>query len=69
MHCDIYQANSIEHIRQAIEEIGVDRIDHGTRLVESPALVAGKKRRAASGSRAAGSNSFVTEDMKSTEMV
>ena len=39
MHADVDQINSIEHIRQAIEEIGVDRLDHGTNIVESPALV------------------------------
>ena len=36
MHCDIDQIDSIEHIRQAIEEIGVDRIDHGTREDHPP---------------------------------
>ena len=39
-HCDIDQVGSIEHIRQVAEEIGVDRIDHGTNIVEDPALVA-----------------------------
>jgi len=40
MHCDVDQADSIEHIRQAVEDIRVDRIDHGTNVVEDPALVA-----------------------------
>ncbi len=39
MHCDVDIPNSIEHIRQVIEEIGVARIDHGTNIVENPALV------------------------------
>ena len=69
MHCDIDQANSIEHIRQAIEEIGVDRIDHGTNIVESPALVAEVKRRGIGLTCCPVSNSFVTSDMKSAEMV
>jgi adenosine deaminase len=38
-HCDIDQVGSIENIRQCLEEIGVDRIDHGTNIVEDPALV------------------------------
>ncbi|GAA4047434.1 adenosine deaminase [Nonomuraea soli] len=39
MHCDVDQENSIEHIRQAVEDIGVDRIDHGVNILENPALV------------------------------
>ncbi len=45
MHCDIDQLDSIEHIRQAVEDIGVDHIDHGTNIVESPALVQTVKTR------------------------
>lgn len=39
MHCDVDIADSIEHIRQVVEDIGVARIDHGTNVVENPALV------------------------------
>ncbi|MEU6999154.1 adenosine deaminase [Nonomuraea sp. NPDC046570] len=39
MHCDVDQENSVEHIRQAIQDIGVDRIDHGVNILEDPALV------------------------------
>lgn len=39
MHCDIDQPNSREHIRQALEEISVDRLDHGTNIVEDDRLV------------------------------
>lgn len=39
-HCDVDQANSVEHIRQALQDIGVRRIDHGTNVVEAPALIA-----------------------------
>ncbi|MFI6484120.1 adenosine deaminase [Nonomuraea sp. NPDC050663] len=39
MHCDVDQENSVEHIRQAIEDIGVDRIDHGVNILEDPTLV------------------------------
>lgn len=69
MHCDIDQKNSIEHIRQAIEDIGVDRIDHGTNIVENPALVAAAKARGIGLTCCPVSNRFVTEDMKATEMV
>jgi len=69
MHCDIDQVGSIEHIRQAVEEIGVDRIDHGTNIVESPALVEVVKRRGIGLTCCPVSNSFVTSDMKAAEIV
>ena len=69
MHCDIDQIGSIEHIRQAIEEIEVDRIDHGTNIVESPELVELVKRRGIGLTCCPVSNSFVTSDMKAVEIV
>lgn len=39
MHCDVDIKNSAEHIRQAVEDIGVARIDHGTNVIENPELV------------------------------
>ncbi|MEU7892947.1 adenosine deaminase [Nonomuraea sp. NPDC049152] len=39
MHCDVDQENSVEHIRQCLDEIQVDRIDHGVNILEDPALV------------------------------
>ncbi|MGC5616406.1 adenosine deaminase [Georgenia sp. Z1491] len=38
MHCDVDQENSIEHIRQVLHEIGVERIDHGTNVLEDEEL-------------------------------
>jgi len=67
MHCDIDQVGSIEHIRQALEEINVDRIDHGTNIVESPVLVAEAKRRGVGLTCCPISNRFVTNDMKAAE--
>lgn len=69
MHCDIDQHGSIEHIRQVLEEIGVDRIDHGTNIVESPALVQLVKERGIGLTCCPVSNSFVTDDMKAAEIV
>ncbi|WHN66193.1 adenosine deaminase [Cysteiniphilum sp. QT6929] len=40
VHCDVNQENSIEHIRQAIEDIQADRIDHGINVLESNKLCA-----------------------------
>jgi adenosine deaminase len=68
-HCDIDQPGSIEHIRQAIEEIGVDRIDHGTNIVEDPALVEMVRSRGIGFTCCPVSNDFVVDDMKATEIV
>jgi adenosine deaminase len=40
MHCDVDQEGSVEHIRQSLEEIGVDRIDHGINVLDSEPLTA-----------------------------
>ncbi len=69
MHCDIDQEGSIEHIRQALEDIRVDRIDHGTNIVESQALVEEVKRRGIGLTCCPISNRFVTNDMKAKEIV
>jgi adenine deaminase len=69
MHCDIDQENSVEHIRQVLHEIGVDRIDHGTNIVEDPALVELVKERGLGLTCCPVSNSFVTAQMKSDEIV
>jgi len=68
MHCDIDQIGSIEHIRQVIEDIKVDRIDHGTNIVENPALVAEIRDRGIGLTCCPVSNSFVTDDMKAAEI-
>ncbi|MBC3192277.1 adenosine deaminase [Pseudonocardia sp. C8] len=44
-HCDVDQQDSVEHIRQCVEDIRVDRIDHGSNVLESPELVAEVVRR------------------------
>jgi adenosine deaminase len=38
MHCDLDQENSVDHIRQCLDVIGVDRIDHGVNCLESEDL-------------------------------
>jgi len=44
-HCDIDIENSIEHIRQCVWELDVDRIDHGTNIIEDESLVEEVKKR------------------------
>jgi len=69
MHCDIDQKDSISHIYDAIHKIGVERIDHGTNIVEDPKLVDYVIEKGIGFSCCPVSNSFVTEDMKGREML
>ncbi|MCI1747452.1 MAG: adenosine deaminase [Acidipropionibacterium sp.] len=69
MHCDIDQADSIGHIGTVLHRIGVERIDHGTNIVEDPALVAEARERGIGFTCCPLSNSFVTETMKGREIV
>ncbi|OOB90153.1 adenosine deaminase [Rathayibacter sp. VKM Ac-2630] len=68
MHCDVDQPNSVEHLRQVLEEIGVDRIDHGTNIVEAPELVERVLERGLALTCCPLSNSFVSSDMKAVEL-
>jgi adenosine deaminase len=38
MHCDVNQQNTLLHIGQVLNDIRVDRIDHGLNSLEDPAL-------------------------------
>ena len=40
MHCDVDQLDITGHIRQCLDVIGVERIDHGVNVLESDELVA-----------------------------
>ncbi|MGW0809360.1 adenosine deaminase [Nonomuraea sp. NPDC002799] len=64
MHCDVDQDNAIEHIRQAIEDIGVNRIDHGVNILEDQRLVDVVLERGMGLTCCPISNGFVTESMK-----
>lgn len=68
MHCDIDQKNSIGHIRDVLHKIGVERIDHGTNIIEDPSLVDYVLDHGIGFTCCPVSNSFVTEDMKGREM-
>jgi len=69
MHCDVDQAGSIENIRQVIEDIGVDRIDHGTNILEDARLVDLVIDRGIGLTSCPLSNGIVSEGMKATELV
>lgn len=69
MHCDIDQVGSIENIRQVVEVIQVDRIDHGTNIVESETLVNVIRDKGIGLTCCPISNSIVTKDFKGREIL
>ena len=64
MHCDVDQENSVAHIWQCLNDIGVERIDHGVNLLEDDALVAEIRRRGLALTVCPISNSYVTDSTK-----
>jgi adenosine deaminase len=68
MHCDVDQENSVEHIRQCLFLIGVDRIDHGVNILESEELTAELKRRGIGLTVCPISNRWVAADLKASQI-
>jgi adenine deaminase len=68
MHCDVDQQNSTEHIRQCLEEIRVDRIDHGVNVLDSKALTDEATRRQLALTVCPISNAYVTKGSKAKEV-
>ena len=69
MHCDIDQVGSINNIRAALTELGAERLDHGTNIIEDPEMVAYARDHGIGLTSCPLSNSFVTEQMKGKEIV
>ena len=68
MHCDVDQENSVEHIWQCLEEIRVERVDHGLNALEDPALIKEINRRGLGLTVCPISNSYVTDSLKAEEI-
>lgn len=68
-HADIDQKDSIEHIRELLEVIGVERVDHGTNIVEDPDLVDFAAKNKIGFTSCTLSNSFVSPYMKGKEVL
>jgi adenosine deaminase len=68
LHCDVNQDNTLEHIRQALDLIGVDRIDHGVNALEDPALCAEIARRGLGLTVCPVSNRFVVQNLTANEI-
>lgn len=68
MHCDVNQQNTLEHIRQVLEDIDVDRIDHGVNILASDALCELVKQKNIGLTVCPVSNQFVVQSLTSTEI-
>jgi adenosine deaminase len=68
MHCDVNQDDSVGHIWECVDLIGVSRIDHGVNALEDPALCKVLAERKLGLTVCPISNAFVT-DGPQTEVV
>lgn len=68
MHCDVNQENSIQHIWQCLNDIGVDRIDHGVNSLEDETLCEEIKRRNLALTVCPISNRYVTHSLKAVDI-
>ena len=68
MHCDVDQENSTRHIRQTLDDIGVDRIDHGVNALEDEALCDAIVRRGLALTVCPISNRYITGSLKALEV-
>lgn len=68
MHCDVDQQDSTDHIRQCLDEIGVERIDHGANALEDEDLVAELVERGIGLTCCPISNSYVSDGTKAREI-
>ncbi len=68
MHCDVDQDNSVAHIWQCLNDIGVERIDHGVNCLEDDELVAEILKRGIGLTVCPISNGYVTESTKAAEI-
>jgi adenosine deaminase len=68
MHCDVDQENSVAHIWQCLDEIRVERVDHGVNALEDAALIKEINRRGLGLTLCPISNSYVTDGLKAVEI-
>jgi len=68
MHCDVNQLNTLVHISQCLDDIQVDRIDHGINSLESDTLCEAIKARGLGLTICPVSNRFVVQSLTSNEI-
>ena len=68
MHCDVDQENSVEHIWQCLNGIGVERVDHGVNSLEDDLLVSALLEQGIPMTVCPISNSYVTDGTKAAQI-
>jgi adenosine deaminase len=68
MHCDVNQLNTLMHLGQVLDDIGVDRIDHGVNALEDPTLCAVIAERGLGLTVCPVSNRFCVQDLTATHL-
>ena len=68
MHCDVNQKDILAHIRECLELIEVDRIDHGINALEDEAVCAEIARRGLGLTVCPVSNRFVVQNLTGKEI-
>ena len=68
MHCDVDQEDSVAHIWQCLNDIGVERVDHGVNCLEDEALVAGLAASGVGLTACPISNSYVSDGLKAHQI-
>ena len=68
MHCDVDQDDSVAHIWQCLNDIEVERIDHGVNSLEDDELVAEIVARGLGLTVCPISNSYVTDGTKAAQI-
>jgi adenine deaminase len=68
MHCDVDQADSVGHIWQCLDDIGVERIDHGVNCLQDQALVTRLARDGIGLTVCPVSNRWVSDGLKAAEL-
>jgi len=68
MHCDVNQEDSVGHIWQALDEIGVERIDHGLNSLDDENLIKEINRRGLALTVCPISNRYVTGSLTANKI-
>ena len=68
MHCDVNQKDILDHIRECLELIQVDRIDHGVNCLEDETLIQDIVDRGLGLTVCPVSNRFVVQSLTSSEI-
>ncbi len=68
MHCDVDQADAVQHIWQCLDDIGVERIDHGVNCLDDDALTARLSRDGIGLTVCPVSNQWVAGGLKEREL-